>query len=504
MEAQGLPKGKVAAACYRWCRHPALRARTIDGGKGKEMSNIVVCGGGVIGLCAAMMLGRDGHRVTVLEGDPEDQPATSVAGWDTWERPGVAQFRQPHSLHSRFRMISDRELPGLTDALLSAGCTWVDYLDAQSLPPAITDRSPRPRDEAMRCVAGRRPVIEWTVATMAQSAPNVTVRRGVKVRELITGASAVAGVAHVAGVRTSSGEDIRADLVVDAMGRRSPACEWIVAAGGQSPIEEAEDCNFVYFGRYFTGQQRPRRMGSTLTPMGLFSILTLDGDNDTWSVTLYTSSRNKALRALRDPATFHRVVSTCPMQAHWLDGQPITPVLLLAGVLDRYRRFIVDGRPVVTGFAAVGDAWACTNPSAGRGLSVGLLHAQVLRDVARRHINDPAAFADDYDAETERQVGPFYRSQIAADRVRIAEMNALEAGTPVPPPDPVVTRLLAAASRDADVFRGMLEIAMCVALPQDVLARPHVAAKLADLDGESLPPDPGIIDRHRMAALLEG
>jgi len=399
-------------------------------------------------------------------------------------------------------MISDRELPGLTDGLLRAGCVWVDYLD--SLPPTITDRAPRSGDQALRCVHGRRPIIEWSVADMAQTAPNVTVCRGTKVRELITGASAIPGVPQIAGVRTTSGEEIRADLVVDAMGRRSPALEWIVSAGGRSPIEEAEDCNFVYFGRYFAGQQRPCRKGPTLTPMGLFSVLTLDGDNDTWSVTLYTSSKNKAMRALRDPATFHRVVSASPLQAHWLDGEPITPILLMAGVLDRYRRFVVDGRPVVTGFAAVGDSWACTNPSAGRGLSVGLLHAQVLRDMARLHINDPEAFACEYDAETERQVGPFYRNQIAADRARIAEMNALDEGLPMPPPNPVTAKLLAAASRDADVFRGMLEIGMCVALPQEVIARPHVAAKLAELDGLPLPPAPGIIDRYRMAALLDG
>ena len=68
----------------------------------------------------------------------------------------------------------------------------------------------------MRCVAGRRPIVEWAVAAMAQVAPNVTIRRGTKVRELITGASAVPGVPHVAGVRTTSGEEIRADLVDEA------------------------------------------------------------------------------------------------------------------------------------------------------------------------------------------------------------------------------------------------------------------------------------------------
>ncbi|MGY4175802.1 2-polyprenyl-6-methoxyphenol hydroxylase-like FAD-dependent oxidoreductase [Bradyrhizobium sp. USDA 4518] len=466
------------------------------------MSKILICGGGVIGLCAATMLGRDGHRVTVLEADPAGLPTAPSAGWEAWERPGVAQFRQPHNLSSRFRLISDQELPGLTDDLLRAGCVWVDYLD--SLPPSITDRTPRPGDDAIRFVTGRRPVIECAVATMAEAAPNVTIRRGAKIRELITGASAVSGVPHVTGVRTSSGEEIRADLVIDAMGRRSPACDWMVSAGAHSPIEQAEDSNFAYFTRYFSGQRRPRRTGRALTPMGLFSILTLDGDNDTWSVTLYTSSKNKAMRALRDTTTFHRVVSACPRQAHWLDGEPITPVLLMAGVIDRYRRFVIDGQPVVTGFAAVGDAWACTNPSAGRGLSVGLLHAQVLRDAVRRHIDDPGAFCREYDAETERLVGPFYRNQIAADRARIAEMNALEAGTPMPAPNPVMAKLLVASSQDADALRGMIEIAMCLALPQEVIARPNVAAKLAELDGYPLPPDPNIIDRHRMAALLDG
>ncbi|SFN58356.1 hypothetical protein SAMN03159463_00063 [Mesorhizobium sp. NFR06] len=128
----------------------------------------------------------------------------------------------------------------------------------------------------------------------------------------------------------------------------------------------------------------------------------------------------------------------------------------------------------------------------------------MFRNVARRHINHPAEFSRKYDAETERQVGPFYRNQIAADRARIAEMNALAEGLPVPPPNPVMVRLLAAASEDADVFRGVIEIAMCVSLPQDVIARPHIAAKLAELDGRPLPPNANIVDRDRMASLLAG
>ena len=41
----------------------------------------------------------------------------------------------------------------------------------------------------------------------------------------------------------------------------------------------------------------------------------------------------------------------------------------MAGLLNRWRTFVVDGQAVATGFIPIGDAVLCTNPLYGRGCS---------------------------------------------------------------------------------------------------------------------------------------
>jgi 2-polyprenyl-6-methoxyphenol hydroxylase-like FAD-dependent oxidoreductase len=462
------------------------------------MSSIVVCGGSAIGLTTAMMLADDGHDVTVLEANPAVPPANPVDAWHGWDRPGVPQFRQPHNLFCGFRRVTEAALPDLTERLLAAGCVWQEPV--AGMPPWITDREPRADDDKLRFVTGRRPVVEAVIADKARDHAGVTVRRGVKVAALLSGPTN-GGVVHVTGVRTGGREELAADLVIDAMGRKTPSTDWLMAAGGGAPQLESEDCGFAYYTRYFTGPQLPAYMGPVLTELGSFTLLTLAGDNGTWSLTAFTATADPALKAFRDADAFTAVIRECPLQAHWLDGTPITDVLPYAGVLDRYRRFVVDGRPVATGFAAVGDAWACTNPSAGRGLSVGIIQAQVLRDTLREEPDDPLAFAHAYDAATEDVVAPYYWNQITADRRRIGEMTALRQGVEPPSPDPRVVRFMTAAMRDADVFRGLIETITCLATPQQVLARPAIAAKVAELGTDDVFALPGP-DRSRLLTLL--
>ena len=244
-----------------------------------------------------------------------------------------------------------------------------------------------------------------------------TIRRGITVGELTL--RDLDGTPHVTGIRTDTGETLGADLVVDAMGRGSRMPRWLRDAGVAPIHEESEDSGFIYYTQFFRaadGGGVPQARMPLVTPIGSFSVLTLPGDNATWSVTLYISSGDQPLKRLRHADRFRAVVEACPMHAHWLDGEPITGVEAMGGVVDRYRRIAVDGRPVVTGVALLADAWACTNPSIGRGITLGLLHAQRLRDVVREHGEHPREFAEAWDAVTEAELTPWYRDTIGEDR----------------------------------------------------------------------------------------
>jgi 2-polyprenyl-6-methoxyphenol hydroxylase-like FAD-dependent oxidoreductase len=466
----------------------------------------VIIGGGACGLGAALLLARDGHEVTVLERDGDTLPDSPPAAWDGWTRKGVAQFRQPHNLMPGLRLLLERELPDIQRALEAHGASRFDFTNP--LPPFFNDRSPRPIDDQLWTYTARRPVFEWVLGAAAAREPRIAIRRGARVAELLTGRSAIPGTPHVTGVRTDRGDEIPGDLVVDASGRASCSPEWLESIGAQRPYEEREDCGFAYYTRYFRGAE-PERRGPVLMDIGTISVLTLPGDNGTWSVTVFCASGDQRLKNLRDADKWTSVIRACPLQAHWLDGEPITDVLPMAGIVDRYRRFTVDGTPAATGFTALADAWACTNPSAGRGLTVGFLHALQLRDTLREAAERPDDLVRRFDERTEATITPWYRAQIAADRARFAEIEALREGRqPAPPTDPLarnVRTLLLTMAADPDLFRAALEYVATITPVQEILERPEVAQRMAAslqaMQGAPPPALPGP-DRQQLLALL--
>ena len=446
------------------------------------MARIVVVGAGVVALGTAMLLAGDGHQVIMLERDPEGPPDDPIEAWESWERPGLNQFRLGHVFLGGFRAIVEAELPEVAKTLQDYGALRLNLV--RDVLPAQMTGGWRDGDEYYEWLTGRRVLVEAVLAAAAGSAPGIEVRRGTAVAGLSTGASAQAGVPHVTGVRTKAGESIAADLVVDMSGRRSALPGWLADIGARPPAEELEDCGFVYFGRHFRSADGslPAMIGPPQMRWGTVSSLTLPADNGTWSVVLVTSSKDTVLRSLREADRWDAVVRGLPLVAHWLDGTPIDDgVQVMARLEDRYRGFVVDGKPVATGVVAAADSWACSNPANGRGASIGMLHALVLRDQLRAvGLADPAEFAAAFHAATAETVEPWYRTTLATDRHWLGEIEASLRGAAYDPPDDwyqLEKALGAASGQDPECLRASLDIQLVLRPPEEVFARPGLREK---------------------------
>jgi 2-polyprenyl-6-methoxyphenol hydroxylase-like FAD-dependent oxidoreductase len=271
------------------------------------MADVLVLGAGLNGLATAMLLAGDGHHVAVLERDADEPGGGADELWAAWDRRGVNQFHQLHIMLPRWRMLMERELPEVMGQVEALGGARVNLI--AMLPDELTGGW-RDGDERFEAVAARRPVLEAAVAAVAARTPGVTVRRGVVVTGLVTGPEAVSGVPHVTGVLTAGGEAIRADLVVDTTGRRSPLAGMLDAVGAQRPTEEREDCGFVYYARHFRsrhpGAANRRHPPAKATPLQHFDSVSILTCRATTAPGVWGSSPPPATRSCGRCATCAR------------------------------------------------------------------------------------------------------------------------------------------------------------------------------------------------------
>ena len=309
---------------------------------------------------------------------------------------------------------------------------------------------------------------------------------------LVTGTEVIPGVPHVIGVRTEVGETIDARVVGDAGGRRSPLSSLIEAAGGRRPPEHAFEAGFVYNTRYYRGPQLPEPRDDLLSAIGSISVLTLPGDNGWWSVTLYHSPRDKQMRKVRDPKAFGRVLQALPNHAHWANGDPQGDIFSMAATANTTREFVVDGKPCATGVVPLGDAWGFTNPSIGRGITLGLMHVVDMAPAIAEHIDAPIQLAGEWERRTGDRPARWHAATVGFDRLRAPQVDAFLQGLddPFDPSDPSVAgprAFASAAHYDPQVLQWFFEVTGCFTLPGDVMARQGVLERVREV-ASSAPP----------------
>lgn len=343
------------------------------------MSTAVV-GAGPVGLVVATGLARAGEDVLLVDADP------GPAADGSWRRTGVMQFSHPHFFRHLVRQVLEQHTPELWDAVVEAGC--VVNAPPEGVPPEVTT------------VAARRSTLEGALRTVRRE--RVQPVTGTAERVLVDRDRAVGVVVD--------GATLDVDRVVVATGRTSRFADDL------RPEGESSACGVSYVSRMYQALPGVEPLRSWV-PLGAqydgYLTIAFPQDAGTHSVLVVRPSEDAAWEALWRDEVFDSAMRRIPNLAPWTDPErfrPITSVMRGGSLINSYRG---QGTPPA-GVLFVGDAVCTTNPSAGRGISLGLLQAGALLDLLAEHGDDRDAGAA-LDAWCAEQIRPWYVDHVVDD-----------------------------------------------------------------------------------------
>ena len=242
-----------------------------------------------------------------------------------------------------------------------------------------------PGDEDIQWLAVRRPVIEWALRQAASRDERIRLVSSVHVDRVDLVHGRAVGV-------VADGSTHAADVVVDAMGRRTPTPGWLGAHDA-----EVSECHVNYYSRYYRVREGFEFADGPwyVCPkgdLGYCAYSSFPGDNRTFAALFTVPPGDHDWRTLKEPAAFEAAVRQVPPLTDWIDFDgcvPITDVQAIAGLRNVLRS---PDSLIGTKVFPVGDAFLHTDPVLAHGLAFALTQSRALATALHEHVDAQDAF----------------------------------------------------------------------------------------------------------------
>ena len=355
-----------------------------------KKGHALVIGGGIAGLLATRVLADFYAQVTLIERD-------SYPEFPEF-RPGAPQGRHVHTMLLKGQQVIEQLFPGIQEKLLASGAIERIY-GAESLYFYGGGRCPKlpPVLRGWNC---SRLLLEYVLRQEVRALPGVQIIEGKEVLHLIADSGVVCGVQYRerdSNALANPGQDMRADLVVDASGVESHIDEWLQEIGYKQPLEDVVDAHLGYATRWYLspndwqgwkgiviqGVPQQRRAGTLMEVEGGRWMVVLAGSGGDYPPTDEEGFHSFA-ESLLDPALIEAIRA----------AQPISPIYGYRRTANRLRRFNKLSH-LPAGLIVLGDALCAFNPAYGQGMTVATLEVKALHSCLRSHssrVGLPRAF----------------------------------------------------------------------------------------------------------------
>src|SRR5262249_40078806 len=135
---------------------------------------VIVIGGGIAGLSAALAMHAKGFSVALIERDPAPPADFDLDAPSTWRRRGAPQVPHPHFLMGGLRNLIYAHHPTLVDALVEGGVWELAFADTLH-PVAKANYRALPNDAQLTAFVSRRSTLEFVIRRYVESLADVTV-----------------------------------------------------------------------------------------------------------------------------------------------------------------------------------------------------------------------------------------------------------------------------------------------------------------------------------------